>query len=114
MTPLKSIRHHCTWCSNNQPREVKHCPSETCSLHPYRLGTMPGIEHPSCLKAIRGRCLDCTGGSPKDVATCKAPCALHDYRSGHRPKPADQTVRHPIPCQKSPAHKPISASTPVA
>ena len=33
------IRAHCLACSNWSRSAVRHCPSEDCPLHPYRLGS---------------------------------------------------------------------------
>lgn len=42
------------------------------------------------IKAIREHCIDCCGGSRKEVRLCPAAnCALHPYRMGHRPRPAE-------------------------
>ena len=38
---LKSIRAHCLSCCGGSTTEVKLCPSETCALHPYRIGRNP-------------------------------------------------------------------------
>lgn len=39
------------------------------------------------MKAIRKKCLECCCGQTKEVRTCDIKtCALHPYRSGHRPK----------------------------
>jgi len=41
MTSLKAIRKKCLDCSDNQPKEVKSCPIESCPLYPFRLGRNP-------------------------------------------------------------------------
>ncbi len=39
------------------------------------------------MKAIRKKCLECCCGQIKEVRECDVKsCALHAYRSGHRPK----------------------------
>ena len=39
------------------------------------------------MKAIRKKCLECCCGQIKEVRECNMKsCALHAYRSGHRPK----------------------------
>lgn len=41
LTPIKAIRAKCLDCCCGQYQEVRLCASETCSLHPYRLGKRP-------------------------------------------------------------------------
>jgi hypothetical protein len=65
MSALGSIREKCRWCSNDQPKEIRLCPAESCPEHPYRLGTMPKIPKPSPLKAVRAKCLDCSESTRK-------------------------------------------------
>ncbi len=87
-TPLKSIRAYCIWCCNDQPKEVRLCPSQKCPLWAYRFGKKPDkskVKKPSPLKAIRARCLDCVGQSRKDVEKCETVCALNFYRMGVNP-----------------------------
>lgn len=44
------------------------------------------------MKAIRAKCLDCCSGQVKEVRLCPVQnCALHEYRSGHRPKGGEVT-----------------------
>lgn len=39
------------------------------------------------MRAIRKKCLECCNGQAKEVRLCTIEkCALHEYRSGHRPK----------------------------
>lgn len=39
------------------------------------------------MKAIRKKCLECCCGQIKEVRDCEIKkCALHPYRSGHKPK----------------------------
>lgn len=46
------------------------------------------------LKAIRKKCLDCCGGQTKEVTLCSIKtCALHPYKSGHRPKDEEVTTK---------------------
>ena len=40
-SPLKAIRLKCLDCSNGSSNEVKLCPVEKCSLHPFREGHNP-------------------------------------------------------------------------
>lgn len=35
---LEAIRGKCLDCTCNQPKEVRLCPSQGCSLWPYRMG----------------------------------------------------------------------------
>lgn len=44
LTPMKAIRAKCLDCMCGQANEVKLCPSEDCSLYPYRLGKNPNIK----------------------------------------------------------------------
>ncbi len=82
--PLKSIRKYCvTSCMNNQPLEVRLCPSDDCPLFPLRFGKRTKRE--SSLRAIRKRCLDCTE-SPSYTKNCPfTDCHLFPYRMGHNP-----------------------------
>ena len=41
LTPIKAIRAKCLDCMCGQMNEVKMCPSEDCSLYPYRMGHSP-------------------------------------------------------------------------
>lgn len=41
LTPLRAIRKKCLDCSCFQPKEVRLCLSDDCSLFPYRLGKNP-------------------------------------------------------------------------
>lgn len=46
------------------------------------------------MKAIRAKCLDCCNGQIKEIRECPVKkCALHRYRSGHRPKAEEITVK---------------------
>jgi hypothetical protein len=39
---LKAIRRYCvTWCMNDQPKEVRLCPTTYCSLYPLRFAKNP-------------------------------------------------------------------------
>jgi len=40
-SPLKAIRAKCMDCSCSQPKEIRLCPIEKCSLYAYRFGTNP-------------------------------------------------------------------------
>ncbi len=41
MTPLQAIKSNCRDCMCGNAAEVRRCPSESCPLHPYRLGHNP-------------------------------------------------------------------------
>ena len=41
LTPLKAIRAYCLDCCLESAKEVKLCPAEGCSLHPFRMGHNP-------------------------------------------------------------------------
>lgn len=41
LRPLKAIRLHCLDCCCWQPKEVKMCTVEKCTLWPYRMGHRP-------------------------------------------------------------------------
>ncbi len=41
LTPVKAIRAKCLDCCCGQQSEVRLCPSENCTLHPYRMGHRP-------------------------------------------------------------------------
>jgi len=92
MSALSSIRKKCLWCCLDQPGEVRECRSEkSCSLWPYRMGTMPKIPKPSPLRAVRARCLDC-GEGPFDVKECcDTDCAIYAYRLGKNPAYSEET-----------------------
>lgn len=91
MTPLQSIRKHCTWCCNDQTQEAALCPAEKCPVYSYRTGKMPKIEKPSPLNAIRLRCLDCVQAA-QDVRECNTVlCWLHEFRLGLNPNYSDAT-----------------------
>lgn len=84
LTPLKSIRKYCTWCCNDQYKEVLLCPAENCPLWKCRTGRKTQGAS-SSLKVIRARCLDCTQNF-NDVRECNTTdCALHLFRMGHNP-----------------------------
>ena len=40
-TPMRAIRAKCIDCSGGDMREVRLCPSKTCELYPFRMGTNP-------------------------------------------------------------------------
>lgn len=65
------------------------------------------------MKAIRARCMDCSGFSFKEISECAhEECALHEYRSGHRPKqkatrtPVKAIRAHCIDCCNGDAYEP--------
>jgi len=39
--PMTAIRYRCIQCCNGQVKEVTLCPTETCGLHPFRMGVNP-------------------------------------------------------------------------
>ena len=90
LTPARSIRAFCYWCSLESYHEIRHCPAGECPLHPLRLGRR--VKGRAPLKLIRARCLDCTGFESGRVRTCSFgpehsdPCLLWPYRFGRRPQ----------------------------
>lgn len=47
------------------------------------------------MKAIRKKCLECCNGQVKEVKLCTIKkCALYVYRSGHRPKGEEVTIKN--------------------
>ena len=40
-TSVKAIEAYCVEFCKDSPRDVRLCHSETCPLHPYRLGQLP-------------------------------------------------------------------------
>ncbi|MCL4547623.1 MAG: hypothetical protein M1495_03550 [Bacteroidetes bacterium] len=40
-SPIKAIRTKCLDCTVHQPKEVRHCPVDDCTLYPYRFGKNP-------------------------------------------------------------------------
>lgn len=84
LTPLKAIREFCLFCSNQQPKEIRLCPSGGCPFYDFRMGkkTRDG----SLMKAIRERCLDCGEGTPQAIRKCEFPeCSLFIFRNGTNP-----------------------------
>jgi hypothetical protein len=41
LTPMKAIRQKCLDCCCGSKKEVRLCPSDDCSLWPYRFGKRP-------------------------------------------------------------------------
>ena len=41
LTPIKAIRIKCLDCCCGNTAEVRRCPAQNCSLHPYRMGKRP-------------------------------------------------------------------------
>lgn len=84
LTPLKSVRHFCLWCSLTS-QEVKLCPSTNCQFFDFRDGRKHGKRF--SVKIIRKKCLDCSEGVP-DVKECPFDgksddeCPLWRYRMG--------------------------------
>jgi len=69
---------------NNQPSEVRLCPTTDCPLYLLRFGKRS--KGTLALKAIKKRCLDCGDGTAQAVAKCEFPkCQLNPYRNGHNP-----------------------------
>ena len=92
LTPLRSVRAYCLWCSDTSP-EVSQCPSESCALWPYRHGHNPKLatkgmtatysidEKMTATKAIGIRCRDCH----QTRGDCKCPeCPLYHIRQKAR------------------------------
>jgi hypothetical protein len=44
LTPIKAIRTKCLDCMCQQPKEVRLCPDQACTLWPYRMGRRPKPE----------------------------------------------------------------------
>lgn len=85
--PLSAVKEYCTWCSGDNPREVKFCPVKDCPLYPFRSGKKPDGFQKSVLKAIKERCFDCSGFELREVKECKfKDCPLYPYRLGKNPK----------------------------
>lgn len=87
MTPARSIRLECRWCSNCKSVD---CISKVCKLKDVSL---------SHLKRIRAHCLDCVE-TRQEVKECTGKllyedrlCYLHPYRFGKNPnrKPSVNT-----------------------
>lgn len=57
--PVKAIRAKCLDCCCGSAAEIKQCPSEKCSLYPFRLGKNPYRTHreytPEQREALRAR-----------------------------------------------------------
>ena len=43
-SPVKAIREFCIDCCGGSPSTVKTCPSEKCSLYPFRFGKNPYVK----------------------------------------------------------------------
>jgi hypothetical protein len=88
VSPLRSIRQHCSWCCNDSSHEINICSAENCPSHVLRFGKRPkGIKSIRPLKVIRARCLDCSCGSTQEISDCKYNnCSLWIYRSGYNPR----------------------------
>jgi hypothetical protein len=92
LKPLEAVRHKCLDCSNEQPLEVKLCPSTGCPLYHYRFGRNPApeikAEIPVVLKSMRLICLNCAT-TPKLVEECWVKdCPFYHYRFGKNPERA--------------------------
>ena len=59
--PLKAVRQYCLYCANNQPIEIKKCPSKNCPFYFFRFGKNETKPRKTTLKAIKEFCLDCAG-----------------------------------------------------
>ena len=46
---LKSIKAYCSWCMCGHGRIIVECPTESCALHPYRMGTRPRLKDKECI-----------------------------------------------------------------
>jgi hypothetical protein len=94
LTPLKSVRAYCLWCSLGSSPEVRRCARERCALWPYRHGHNPkkartGLTATytvdtkmTARRAIHLYCRDCNADHLKD---CHSPdCVLYDVRYSAR------------------------------
>lgn len=81
LPPIKAVRKYCLWCTINQPKEIRLCPSTNCTFYKYRFGKgRPKI------REIRDFCLGCSGDSMKEVRECEfTDCSLYPYRMGKSP-----------------------------
>lgn len=87
LSPGKSIRHYCLWCSGDTSPEVGLCATEGCALWTWRFGQRPetrGLERRAdgmtATQAIHNRCRDCYE-SRGDCGIPDADCALHHVRA---------------------------------
>ena len=81
MKPLKAVRKKCLWCMNEQPKEVKLCPTEDCELWPFRFGKNPNKNRTLKLKDIKQYCLVCSSHRPKQVKECwDKDCVLFPFK----------------------------------
>lgn len=55
MTPMKAIRAKCLDCCCGQVNEVRICPCDDCSLHPFRFGKNPNIKLTDEQRVARAR-----------------------------------------------------------
>ena len=86
MTPLKVIREYCLYCMNNQPKEIKLCPSILCLFYFCRFGKNKTNPRISALRLIKKHCKDCSGYSTRDLKNCLiTDCSLFVYRQGKNP-----------------------------
>ncbi len=102
LTPIKSIREECKYCTVGGNKEIKKCQIIKSPLWGYRMGKRPTSDMLSVLsdyydevkkekfiftpiKAIRSNCSDCSYG-PRDIRNCNIKyCSLWLYRLGKRP-----------------------------
>lgn len=90
LTPLRAIAAFCKFCSGDDPREVKLCPSVSCPLYPYRLGRLPENGSSNLLAVIKSYCFgQCLPGGYSEVVDCGGhvngthpACPLWPYRLG--------------------------------
>ena len=83
---LKSIRKYCIYCSNNQPNEIRICPSKECLFYNYRFSKREPLAKNTPLKQIRKFCLKYSSESAKNVKECPFnDCPLFKYRFGKNP-----------------------------
>ena len=72
--PIKAIRAKCLDCCCGQSREVAACPSDDCSLFPFRFGKNPNRSGIGNRRAVFARKPELTegAGDTQGRAVCRA------------------------------------------
>ena len=88
----KAVRERCLNCTGWQPKEVKQCTSNDCSLYAFRSGE--GKQNPKARKkTIRDYCLWCMNGQRSEVSKCVSnDCPLFPYRKSTTDKSVNISV----------------------
>jgi hypothetical protein len=85
LTKNQAIRAYCLDCMCGQALEVRLCPSRTCVLHPFRMGTeelenRSNSDRINRTRAIAKKCRECTGEAVCDFTGCPLREHLKKYK----------------------------------